>query len=98
MSKSCSRSASSTISPCLQDEHPVADRPDDGQVVRNEQHRQRGGAPELGEQLENACLHGYIERGSDLVANEKLRLSGERAGYRDALFLATAELPRNRGP
>ncbi len=95
MSKSCSRSASSTISPALQDEHAVADRPDDGEVVRDEQHRHRGRAPQLGEQLENARLHGDVERRGDLVADEKLRLGGERAGDRDSLFLAAAELPRH---
>ena len=42
------------------------------------------------EQLENARLHGNVERGGDLVANEELWLGRKRARYRDPLFLAAA--------
>ena len=63
--------------------------------MRDEEHRQRRRLPELGEQLEDACLHRDIERGGDLVADQELRLGGERAGDRDALLLAAAELPRH---
>ena len=50
------------------------------------------GAAELGEELENARLHGDVERGGDLVADEELGLRGERSGDRDALLLAAAQL------
>jgi hypothetical protein len=78
----------------LQYEHAVADRPNNGQIMGDEQHRQRRGPAELGEQLENAGLNGYIERRRDFVADKELGLGGERSGYRNALFLAAAELSR----
>ena len=55
-------------------------------------------SPELAEQLQDARLHGGVERRRDLVADQQVGLGGQRAGNRDPLLLAAAELGRPRSP
>ena len=47
------------------------------------------------EQVEDLRLHGDVERGDRLVADDQLRLGGHGAGDRDALALAAGELVRS---
>jgi hypothetical protein len=44
--------------------------------------------------LEDRGLHGHVERRGDLVADEEIRLGGERPGDRDPLPLAAGQLRR----
>ena len=68
--------------------------PDDVEVVRDED----VGEPELAlqvlEQVEDLRLHRDVERRDRLVADDQLRVDGERAGDADALPLAAGELVR----
>ena len=42
----------------------------DGEIVRDEQHRQAELGAQAGEQFQNVCLDGDIQRGRGLVGNE----------------------------
>ena len=46
------------------------------------------------QQVEDLRLDGDVERGDRLVADDELRLEGERAGDADALALAAGEFVR----
>ena len=77
----------------LQHEHVVGDRPDDGEVVRDEQERKAELRAQLLEQLQHRRLDGRVQRGRDLVAHEELGPAAS-ARDRDALALAAGELAR----
>ena len=51
-------------------------------------------ALQLGEHVDDRGLHGHVERGRDLVADQELRLGDERASDRDPLALAARQLVR----
>ena len=51
---------------------------------------------QLDEQVEDRGLHGDVERRGRLVADDELRVAGERARDRDALLQAAGELARAR--
>ncbi len=78
----------------VHDGDPVAQVPDHGQVVRDQQQRQ----PQLGaqvlEQVQNRRLHADVERGDRLVGDQQLRLESECAGDGDSLALPAGELAR----
>ena len=78
----------------VHDHHAVGDVPDDVQVVRDEDVRQPEVVLEVLEQVEDLRLHGDVERGHRLVADDQLRVHGERARDADALALAAGELVR----
>jgi hypothetical protein len=48
------------------------------------------------EQLQDAFRHQLVERGGDLVADDELRLGGQRPGDADALLLAARQLRGER--
>ncbi len=76
----------------VHDQDPLADGGDDGEVVGDEQQRGR----DLGDQLQHLFLHGDVERGGGLVADEQPGLVGQGDGQHDALALAAGELVRVR--
>ena len=93
----CRAASSSAISTDLaevHDHHPVGDVPDDVEVVRDED----VGEPELRlqvlEQVQDLRLDRHVERGHRLVADDQLRVDGERARDADPLPLAAGELVR----
>ena len=73
---------------------PVAHVLDDGEVVGDEDERQPVLLLHLLEQVEDLGLHGDVEGGHRLVADDQLRLGGHRTRDRDALALAAGELVR----
>lgn len=46
------------------------------------------------QQVDDLCLNRHIQSGNRLVADDKLRLDGQRAGNADALTLAAGKLVR----
>ena len=64
------------------------------EVVRDEQIGEAELVAQIGEQIDDRRLHGDVERGDRLVADDEARLGGQRPGDRDALPLAAAELMR----
>src|SRR2546426_700246 len=76
--------------------HVVGDLADQGEIVRDEQHRHAQALLQRGDQLQDLLLDGHVERGRRLIGNQQLRLARDR--YRDhrALLLAARELERIR--
>src|SRR6266571_531204 len=76
--------------------HVVGDLADQGEIVRDEQHRHAQALLQRGDQLQDLLLDGHVERGRRLIRNQQLRLACDR--YRDhrALLLAARELERIR--
>ena len=66
------------------------------QIVRDEHVADVTLALQIGEQIEDRRLHGDVERGSRLVADDHARLAGERARDRDALLQPARKLARAR--
>src|SRR5262252_4333214 len=64
----------------------------DGQVVRDEEVREAEIALQVLHQVEHLRLHRDVECRGRLIANEELRVRGERARNADALALAAREL------
>ena len=67
-------------------------RPDQREVVRDEEEPEIELALQLGEHVDDRGLHGDVEGGRDLVADEQLRLGDQRAGDRHALALSARQL------
>jgi len=67
---------------------------DDRHVVRDEQVGNAQPALQVAQQVQDLRLDGHIERAGWFVANDKLRLDGQRARNRDALALAAGEFMR----
>ena len=78
----------------VHDGHPVADVPHQRQVVRDEQVRQPEPLLQVLQQIDDLRLHRDVQRRHRLVADQQLRLDGQRAGDADALALPAAELVR----
>ena len=74
--------------------HAVGQRSHDREVVRDEQVGDPLVGLQLAQQLDDARLHGDVERRQDLVAQHETGLRRERARDRDALALAARELVR----
>jgi hypothetical protein len=55
------------------------------EVVRDEEHRQAGGDPQFGEQVEHLRLDRHIQRGRRLVCDQELGLGRERDGQQHPL-------------
>ena len=81
----------------VHDRDAVGDVPDDGQVVRDEQERERHPVLQLGEQVEHLGLDRDVERGDGLVEHDDVGLERERPRDPDALALAAGELVRVAG-
>ena len=75
-------------------QHAVGDVADDVEVVRDEDVGQAEVALQVLEQVQDLRLHRDVERRDGLVADDQLRIDGERAGDADALALAAGELVR----
>ena len=73
---------------------PIGDVADDAEVVRDEEVRDPLLRLQLDEQVEDRRLHGDVERRRRLVADDELRIAGERPRDRDALLQAARELDR----
>jgi hypothetical protein len=69
----------------------VADLTDDGEVVRDEDVGHPGCVPDVGKQVENLCLHRYVQRGHCLIEDEDLWFGRERARYCQSLSLPSAD-------
>ncbi len=78
----------------IHDQHPVAQQPHDGKVVRNEQIAHAELALEPLQELQNDHLHRNVERGGRLVEHEKLGLDRNGAGDADAGALPAGKLMR----
>jgi len=78
----------------VHDADAVGDVLDDGQVVRDEHVGQILLFLQIEQQVDDLRLNGHVQRGDSLVADDELRLRGERAGDADTLPLAAGELVR----
>ena len=78
----------------IHDRHPVADVPDDREVVRHEQIGHAQPPLQVDQQVEDLGAHRYVERRDGLVADDQRRLQRQRAGDDDALALPAGELVR----
>ena len=65
-----------------------------GEIVRDEEHRQSKFVAEIIEQIENLLLDGNIERGGGLVGDQQLRTVDDGHSDHDALAHASGELVR----
>jgi hypothetical protein len=65
---------------------------DDGEIVRDEQHRQREFYAQLAKQVEHLRLDGDVERGRGFVSNQQRRPVHHGHGNHHALALAAGEL------
>ena len=75
-------------------EDAVGDVADDVQVVRDEDVREPEVALQVLEQVQDLRLHGHVERGDGLVADDQLRVDRQRARDADPLPLPAGELVR----
>src|SRR5690606_29929332 len=78
----------------LHDHHVIGKIADDRQVVGDEDEGDAHLLAQPVEQRDHLPLYGDVEGGDGFVADDQLRLEGERAGDRDALTLATGGLVR----
>ncbi len=75
----------------VHDDEAVTDGADDGEVVGNEKNGEVAPRAEVGEEIEDAGLHGDVEGGDRFVGNEDAGIHCEGAGNGDALALAAGE-------
>jgi hypothetical protein len=73
------------------DRDRVADRPDDREVVRDEEVGECKVALEIFEQIEDLRLNRDVEGRDRFVADDQLRVERKRAGDADPLSLAAGE-------
>jgi len=78
----------------VHDGDAIGDVRNDGEIVRDEEHRQSELVAEVVEQIEDLLLDSDIERGRGLVGNEQLRAVDDGHGDHDALAHASRELVR----
>ena len=87
--------------PQIHDRDAIADVTHGAQVVRDHEQRQIEAPPEDGEQVQNLCPNGGIDRRDRLVADQEPGPQQQRPGDDDALQLAAGALvrvmPRDRG-
>jgi hypothetical protein len=82
----------------VHDGDQMAHVPNDLQVVADEEVADPEVALQVHEQIEDLALHGHVERGDRLVADDEVRLESESPGDADALLLATREEGRSALP
>ena len=73
---------------------PVADRFDHRQIVADEKVGQIEFGLEIGQKVQNLCLHRNVEGRDRFVEDQDTGIRGKRAGDADALRLATRKLVR----
>ena len=78
--------------PEVHDDHAVGEVLDDAEVVGDEEVGDAEVALQLDEEVEHLGLDALVQRRHRLVADDELRVGGERAGDRYALELAAGEL------
>src|SRR5208283_56301 len=78
----------------VHDGDAIGDVRNDGEIVRDEEHRQSEFVAKVVEQVEDLLLYGDIERGGGLVGDEQLRTVDDGHGDHDALAHASGELVR----
>ena len=78
----------------VHDPDPIAQRPDDPEVVGDQQDGGVGLGLERAHEVEHARLDGGVEPGRRLVEDEQLRVGGERDGDDDALLHPAGQLVR----
>jgi hypothetical protein len=78
----------------VHDGDPVREAGDDAQVMRDQDQPDPGIALDLGKEVQNLRLDGYIQGGRRLVGDDQLRLAQERHGDHDPLAQAARELVR----
>ena len=66
----------------------------DGEVMRDEEIRQIPLLLQGLQQVDDLCLHGYVQRRYRLVADYKLRIQGQCTRDADTLTLSAGELMR----
>jgi hypothetical protein len=81
-------------SPLIQDQRPLAQRSDAGEIVRYEQQGDVHFLIEPPEQREYLCLCECIERTRRLIGDQQARSMKNRRRYHDALRLSNADLAR----
>ena len=74
--------------------HAVGDVAHHRQVVGDEQQRETQRFLQFVQQVHHLRLHGHVEGGDRLVADDELRLQHQRPGDADALALAAGKLVR----
>ena len=94
LSKTVAASPSSTILPAYITPDPIAQRPDDPEVVGDEQDGGVGLGLERAHEVEHARLDGRVEPGRRLVEDEQLGVGGECDGDDDALLHPARQLVR----
>ena len=72
----------------VHDHDAVRDVPHDVEVVRDEDVRESEVALQVLQQVEYLRLNRDVQRGDRLVADNQLRVDGERARHADSLALA----------
>ncbi len=77
----------------VHDRHPVAQVPDDGQVVRDEQQRQAQLGAQVLQQVQDGGLDADVQGRDRLVRDQQFGPQRQRPGDRDELPLAAGELP-----
>jgi len=78
----------------VHDRDVVGDVPHHREVVRDEQVCEPALPLQIGEQVEDLCLHRHVERAHGFVAYDELRLDRQRPGDPHALPLPTRQLVR----
>ena len=78
----------------IHDRDAVADVLYDGEIVRDKQIREVLFALQIHHQIDDLSLDRHVERRDRLVADDQLRVQGERPGDADALPLAAGKLVR----
>src|SRR5208282_2805871 len=78
----------------VHDGDAIGDVRNDGEIVRDEEHRQSEFVAKVVEQVEDLLLDGDIESGGGLVGDEQLRAVDDGHGDHDALAHASGELVR----
>src|SRR5215470_6989023 len=76
----------------VQHGHALGDRPNERQVVRDEQHRQPKISLQVAEQLDDRGLDADIKRGRHLIADQYRGIADQRSGDRYPLALSAREL------
>ena len=78
----------------VHDRDPVAQVPDHGQVVRDEQQGQAQAGLQVLQQVQDRGLHADVQRRHRLVGHQQAGRQGQRPGDRDPLPLPAGELAR----